>query len=405
MIVFVVLSLSAPRSVLSTKVIQVDNYPSKWTARDLWLPGLIENLEDGFYQLYDRQGTYLGTSEKAAVFALFDNISSTLAPLVPVSDALLLSYGFDEAIYSPAWIPTRQIQLSTPITMEANALGELFFQWDGLGVVNLKKDGKVADNRIDSTYRISLEELTKGQNIVLDIAHDSIPEDDLFFWGSNSKGRRLVLINDLQYPVNEFINEEDTVLNYASDLVLDYTRFNAVVLIGFDFIPPALDDFTGKLVQFSKGTQNQKNSISIPELKHPFYSSFFIGPSLQNAWPEAHHYDAIELEKGAMLRVNGTVVAVMNNGAYRQGFMPKDWLHPYYRAINQWSLGSRQQLEYVPFLGLDFYQTHVNNNGVKVIDHQESQYAQGFRANLLNEKLYLLLALLCALIALIFVKI
>ena len=59
----------------------------------------------------------------------------------------------------------------------------------------------------------------------------------------------------------------------------------------------------------------------------------------------------------------------------------------------------------MPFLGSDFYESNVILDGVDVIDNPESEYSQGFAMNLFNEKLYLLLALLCALIALIFVKI
>ena len=59
----------------------------------------------------------------------------------------------------------------------------------------------------------------------------------------------------------------------------------------------------------------------------------------------------------------------------------------------------------MPFLGSDFYESNMKLNGIDVIDNPESEYSQGFAVNLHNEKLYLLLALLCALIALIFVKI
>ena len=59
----------------------------------------------------------------------------------------------------------------------------------------------------------------------------------------------------------------------------------------------------------------------------------------------------------------------------------------------------------MPFFGYDFYESNVKLDGVYVIDHPESEYSQGVAVNLFNEKLYLLLALLCALIALIFVKI
>jgi hypothetical protein len=59
----------------------------------------------------------------------------------------------------------------------------------------------------------------------------------------------------------------------------------------------------------------------------------------------------------------------------------------------------------MPFLGYDFYESNVKLDGVYVIDHPKSEYSQGVAVNLFNEKLYLLLALLCALIALIFVKI
>jgi hypothetical protein len=159
------------------------------------------------------------------------------------------------------------------------------------------------------------------------------------------------------------------------------------------------------LVQFSEGTQNQNGGTSIPELNHPFFTNFFIGPSLQNAWPVVLSYNELREDEEPLLRLNGAVVASLRDRKYKQGFMPKDWAHPFYRAINQWSLGSSTRIEYVPFLGSDFYESNVILDGVDVIENPESEYSQGFTVNLFNEKLYLLLALLCALIALIFVKI
>ena len=97
-IVFVVLSLASPRSSLSTKLLQVDNYPAKWNVRNTWMPALLENLDDGVYQLYDRQGTYYGTHEKAAVPTVVEKMAYTNAPVEHVTGALLLSYGFDNSL-------------------------------------------------------------------------------------------------------------------------------------------------------------------------------------------------------------------------------------------------------------------------------------------------------------------
>ena len=404
-IVFVVISLASPRSSFSTRILQVDNYPAKWNARDSWMPTLLESLEDGFYQLYDRQGTYYGTHVKAAIRSVIEEMKFTNAPLEPVSGALLLSYGFNDKLQAPAWLPSRQVNFNTPITREVNALGELSFMWDRLSEVTLKKDDKLMDSKMDTIYSVSFDEMRNRHRIELTISHDSIQEDNLFFWRPIPKSRRLILVNKVQVPKNEFITSEDSVAQYSSDLVIDYTSFNAVVLLGFDFIPPSLEGFNGKLLQFSMGMQNHEGGTAIPELNHPFFTNFFIGPSLQNAWPEISSYNELEEVDDPLLRLNGVVVASLSDRSYRQGFIPKDWTHPFYRALNQWSSGSGKRIEYMPFLGYDFYESNVKLDGVYVIDHPESEYSQGVAVNLFNEKLYLLLALLCALIALIFVKI
>ena len=402
---FVVLSLASPRSSLSTKLLQVDNYPAKWNERNTWMPTLLENLDDGFYQLYDRQGTYYGTHEKAAVRTVVEKMAYTNAPLERVTGALLLSYGFDNSLQAPAWIPSRQAKINLPIEKEANSLGDQTFKWKVLGNVTVENNNRLIDSRSDSTYSISLDETASGQLVDLTISHDSIHEDNHFSWRPTPPSRRLILSNNVQLPINEFITLDDSVVQYSSDLVINYEEFHAIVLLGFDFIPPSLEGYVGKLVQFSKGKQYQDGGTSIPELNHPFFTNFFIGPSLQNAWPEVSSYNVLREDEEPLLWLDGAVVASLRDRIYKQGFMPKDWAHPFYRAINQWSLGSSTRIEYVPFLGSDFYESNVILDGVDVIDNPKSEYSQGFAMNLFNEKLYLLLALLCALIALIFVKI
>ena len=404
-IVFVVLSLASPRSSLSTKLLQVDNYPAKWNTRDSWLPTLIENLDDGFYQLYDRQGTFYGTHEKAAVLTVIETMAFTNAPLEQVRDALLISYGFDNSLRAPAWIPSRQVKSNLPIQKEANALGELTFKWQALGEVTVEKNNNLVDSRMDSTYSITLDEMANGQLVTLTISHDSIQAEKLFYWRPTPQSRRLILTNEVELPVNEFVTTEDSVVKYSSDLVINYGVFNGIVLLGFDFIPTSLQGYSGKLLQFSKGIQNQKSGTSVPELNHPFFTNFFIGPSLQNEWPEVSSYNGLGEDQEPLLRLNGAVIASLKDRIYRQGFMPKDWAHPFYRARNQWSLGSGKRIEYVPFLGSDFYESNVKLDGIDVINNPVSEYSQGFTVNIYNEKLYLLLALLCALISLIFVKI
>ena len=404
-IVFVVLSLASPRSSLNTKILQVDNYPAEWNTRDSWMLALIENLDDGFYQLYDRQGTFYGTHEKAALLTMIETMAFTNAPLEQVRDALLISYGFDNSLRAPAWIPSRQVKSNIPIEKEANPLGELIFKWEALGEVRVEKNNNLVDSRVDSTYSINLDEMANGQLVTLTISHDSIQEDNMFYWRPTPQSRRLILTNKVELPVNGFVTTEDSVVKYSSDLVVNYRVFNAVVLLGFDFIPPSLQGYSGKLLQFSKGIQNQKSGTSVPELNHPFFTNFFIGPSLQNAWPEVSSYNELGEDEEQLLRLNGAIVAALSDRVFKQGFVPKDWTHPFYRAINQWSLGSGKRIEYVPFLGSDFYESNAKIDGIDVINYPESEYSQGFAVNIHNEKLYLLLALLCALIALIFVKI
>ena len=265
-IVFVVLSLASPRSSLSTKLLQIDNYPAKWNERNFWMPTLVGNLDDDLYQLYDRQGTYYGTHEKAAVLTVIEKMAFTSAPIEHVSGALLLSYGFDNSLQPPAWIPLRQTKLNLPIEKELNPLGEQSFKWKMLGEVTLEKNNRLADSRLDSIYSISLDETANGQLVDLTISHDSINEDNLYSWRPIPPSRRLILSNNVPLPVNKFITLEDSVVQYNSDLVINYEIFNTVVLLGFDFIPPSLEGYAGKLVQFSNGNQNNsKHNVSIKQ--------------------------------------------------------------------------------------------------------------------------------------------
>ena len=224
----------------------------------------------------------------------------TNAPLERVTGALLLSYGFDNSLQAPAWIPSRQAKINLPIEKK-RILSVIKLSSGRYWVTTVENNKRLIDSRSDSTYSISLDETASGQLVDLTISHDSIHEDNHFSWRPTPPSRRLILSNNVQLPINEFITLDDSVVQYSSDLVINYEEFHAIVLIGFDFIPPSLEGYVGKLVQFSKGKQNQDGGTSIPELNHLFFTNFFIGPSLQNAWPEVSSYNELREDEGAII--------------------------------------------------------------------------------------------------------
>ena len=101
----------------------------------------------------------------------------------------------------------------------------------------------------------------------------------------------------------------------------------------------------------------------------------------------------------------GTIAGFLSGtGAilYQQGFMPHDLQHPYYKALHQWIMGDKNVKWVIPTLiGPDYYLQNQRTVGFQTQAITDEKWI------VLNDlmQIGLLLALVFALIALIFVKI
>jgi hypothetical protein len=403
-IAFIVLAIAGPTGSSTTSSIQLDNFPAHWTTKESWMKPLIESLEEGNYKVYDREGNFYGQFEKEGVWALSASMPYTDQPFQKVNDALTLSLGFASDIQGPALLPTRKEWTNKEILIKVDALGDYTMQWQGLHEIILSDSNKVLDRSLDSTYTVRANEFSSATNMSVEITLDEVPEDNRIRWSNSASTSRLVLFADKITPLGNFASPSDSSLTYSSELNINYARFDAVVVIGFEFLPEQLKDYSGKILEFQKPSSLSTAVLTQPSLDHPFFSNYFIGPSIQNKWPIARGYNTIEV--GAqLLSVNNIRVATMEGAHYRQGFMPISWDHPYYVALKQWSLKSKTNTDYLPFLGQDGYSILSNMDNVSILNTSINRQLPVKYLHFHSEKMYLLLALLCALIALIFVKI
>ena len=403
-IAFIVIAVAGPRGGLTSKIIQIDNYPARWTKREAWLVPLFNDLEQGIYKVYDREGNFYGQFEKESLWAIAASMPHSTLPFQQVDQALTLSYGFAEDLKAPALLPSRENVSNKALSFGRNALGDYLIKWDGMQSITFKDSNEVLDRREDSTYTITAKELSKASALFLQVDLDDVAEDNTIALTTRPSSARLILYANQIIDLGSFSSSKDSILTYSSNLSIDYTLFESVVLLGFEFFPEQLKAYKGRIIEFQKAAV-QKNAVSTrPSLNHPFFSNYFIGPSLQNKWQTCTGYNKIEVGM-PLLSVNEDMVATIEGMHFRQGFTPGSWEHPFYKAIKQWSLNSQTKEDYLPFLGQDAYSQLSLTDGITIQDTSNSGRLQSKQFGFHSEKIYLLLALVCALIALIFVKI
>lgn len=403
-IAFVVFAVAGPYGGLTSKVVQIDNYPARWTEKQAWLAPMIDGLDQGNYKLYDREGNFYGQFEKESLWSICASMPYSALPFQQVDEALTLSYGYADDVKSPALLPTRETLSNKALSIRRNSLGDYQIQWLGLHEVTLMDSNEVLDISVDSTYTVTAKELSKASTLSLKVELDDVAEDNTITWAKTPSLPRLLLHADQAIDLGSFLSARDSVLTYSSNLSIDYSLFEAVVLIGFKFFPEQLKEYQGRIIEFQQAAKQKNRALTQPSLNHPFFSNYFIGPSLQNKWPVCDGYTTIEIGM-PLLSVNDDAVATIDGTHYRQGFTPVSWEHPYYNAIKQWSLNSRTSEDYIPFLGQDAYPQLSSLDGVTLLNASNRGSLQAKRLSFHSEKIYLLLALVCALIALIFVKI
>ena len=192
--------------------------------------------------------------------------------------------------------------------------------------------------------------------------------------------------------------------------LFDASSYGVVILEGFDFIPENLGDFRGTLLMFYP-KRSAPTVGSVPVLEHPFFSEYFLGPSLQNRWPKYAGLDeSLKLDKGfeSILSTEfGTALSGFSPDGHRyiQLFFPEETQHPFYEALFQYAgANSSLTIQAPQYLGTDHYSENLAIDGVQVFDkatqsnHTKDQFWT-------REKIALALALLSAALALIFAKI
>jgi hypothetical protein len=403
-IAFVVIAVAGPRGGLTSKNIQIDNYPARWTQKEAWLLPLLNDLDQGNYKLYDREGNFYGQFEQESLWTICAYMPYSTHPFQQVDQALTLSYGFAKDVKGPAVLPLREPLSNKALSLRRNALDDFIIEWEGLHSIVFKDSNEVLDRSVDSTYAVSAKELSQAPALFLEIDLDDVVEDNTIAWVAQPSLPRLLLFADQIRDLGSFSGARDSVLKYSSNLSIDYALFEAVVLIGFEFFPEQLKEYKGRILEFQKAMAQSDASSTQPSLNHPFFSKYFIGPSLQNKWPNCKGYNKVEFGM-PLLSVKDDAVATIGGVHYRQGFTPSSWEHPYYKAIKQWSLNSQTIEEYLPFLGQDAYLQLRLMDGIATVDTSNNANLRAKLHSFHSEKIYLLLALVCALIALIFVKI
>lgn len=406
-IVLVVLALANPTSKTKTFNIQIDNSYAGWTQKEHWLKPMLAELPGGFYQLYDRSGISFGKYSREACWTICENLAPSDAEFNGIENAKTLSFGYNSLDTTLiTLIPDRLKTTNVPISQSVNELGARIISVPEPCIFKLYNDTALIDLSIANSYEIGEDELKWGDSLTLVVEADTIIEDNVFIWKRRSKSKRLVIYQNDPEIFKEFLQSSDSVVTYDSGSEYDLSLFSAVVLIGLDFMPSFLTDYSGKILSFKDATRFKETNwtYGIPNLNHLFYQSYFIGPSIQNAWPEIKEYDTLITSEGILLRSEEGVIAALDDKVYEQRFLPKDWGHPYYVALRKWSNNQEAQFIYSEFLGTDFYDDNKELKLVSLFKPELSNQSFDFLNPLSNEKLYLILALFCVLFALIFVK-
>lgn len=404
-ITFVVLAIAGPKNASNVSSVQIDNHPASWSNRASWLRLMLDQLETGSYKLYDREGNFHGRFQKESLWTICKTLPYSTQPFLKAKDALTVSFGFAADVQGPALLPVRSPIVNKRLDITVSDMDQYRLNWQGNSEITLVDSGVVIARTTDSVFNITSKEIAQAHSLSIEIALDEITEDNKLSWIKPANKQRLILFRDQPIDLGQFAIQSDSLLSYSSETVINYANFDPVVLIGFEFIPAPINSYTGRLLEFQKGGQTFEERATHAALEHPFFDTYFIGPSLQNQWPQTNGYDVFSGDGSALLLVKDQAVAVLNGQNYKQSFVPKSWSHPYYTALKQWSLSNSSKAQYLPYLGNDAYNTNMAKEDIRTLELSKdvglAQEFPGFH----SEKMYLLLALFCALIALIFVKI
>jgi len=404
---FVVITLANPKRETKIFDLQIDNYPSAWTAREQWLLPMLNTLSEGTYNLYDREGTFLGTHSKDAIPALIRRLNSTTNTLTCTRDAKLLSFGFaDLGQPLDVLLPNRSILQNRKLSLVSNSVSGWKIDLDTISPIRIIEKGIIIEQAEDSVYDVLHSILSSKDTVYFESDLDSVPEDNVIhFFPLNQARTAIIYAENTKRPSGEFIG--DSLIIYRSGISLDPSLFQAVVLVGFDYLPSVFKDYQGKLARFKVNRSSSLKGSSIPQVSQEFFQSYFIGPSLNNRWPTFYEDQHLGPAKSTSLLVDfdGNSLANLDRNRYEQAFTPMSWNHPFYNALGQWLNQTNAKIKYIPYLGRDYYSRNILAKGATIMDNMDSLELGSSVSILTPSRLCLVLALFCAVLALIFVKI
>ena len=404
---FIVITLANPERKSKNFDLQIDNYPSSWNTNEQWLLPMLNSLADGTYNVYDREGIFLGSYSKDAIPALIRRLNPTTKEIHNIINAKLLSFGFaDIGQSTEVLLPNRKVLKNRRISLVSNGISEWKIDLDTIVPVRVIRKGTIIEQAKDSIYAIQHSMGSLNDTIRFESDLDDIHEDNNILFFPSIGGRTAIILSEnTPLPSGQFVG--DALITYQSGIDIDLTKYKAVVLIGFDYTPAIFKDYKGKLAKFKSNLSNSVKGSSIPQVSQEFFQTYFIGPSLNNRWPI--FYDGQHLgpgkSKALLIDFDGNSLANIDGNRYEQAFTPSNWDHPFYEALWQWLEGTTTQTRYTPFLGEDQYTKNAQAKGVAISGGKNMEESGVTTSVLATSRLSLVLALFCAVLALIFVKI
>jgi len=409
-IIFVVVALLQWKDQRTSTNLVIDHHPAGWETQ--WYTSAVEQLQPGYYSVYLKDGSYLGEWEKSAIPEVLSEIQPEASAWQRISDALVLSYGFDTIVShnAPVYLPKRKVLENIPITVELN--DQQFTAFTPLTQKihwTIYKGDEIFSDQTSSVISLSVASVGVDDTFKIEALGDSVFYDNNTLLYRKQSPKTAVVVNKGASSWSGHQVDVDTVIG-SNELDAEFlSSYGIVVLEGLDFLPEVLREYTGTVLQFYPQT-TAPTSPSLPELEQNFFSDYFFGPSLQNAWPLAASAVGFPDSLTPLLKdpQGNTISGLYSTNSFKyylQSSFPVEKEHPFYKAIFQWA-GSNAGIGMIsnPYLGVDQYRKNTTYEQVQFFELDASFTAlhQGFWT---REKIALALALLSALLALIFAKI
>ena len=141
---------------------------------------MLNTLTEGTYNLYDREGTFLGTHSKDAIPALICRLNPTTNTLTCTRDAKLLSFGFADLGQSlNVLLPNRSILQNRKLSLVSNGISGWKIDLDTIAPIRIIQKGTIIEQAEDSVYDVLHSILSSKDTIYFESDLDSVPEDNV----------------------------------------------------------------------------------------------------------------------------------------------------------------------------------------------------------------------------------